>query len=109
MAFKIALNPSYTTTVKVNTPNDKDGFDTSEFKVKFKRVKLDELNALRQLTNLEAMKKVIVGFSELEGDDGKELDFNEVTLDALLNIPQALQALSEAFWVSLFKETNAKN
>jgi len=103
MAFKLAQNPTYTVTVKVSTPNDKDTFDTSEFKAKFKRVKFSELESLREKTQVDVIREVLVGFSNLLDDDNKEVDFNESTLNALLEIPQALAALSESFWTSIFK------
>lgn len=103
MAFKIAQKPTYKTAVKVYTPNDNSGFDTSEFKAEFKRVGMDELEVLKELTQVEVMQKVLVGFSDLTDEDNKPLDFNEVNLNSLLDIPQALTALKEAFWASIFK------
>ena len=103
MAFKLAQKPSYTVPVKVHTPNDKGSFDTSEFKVQFKRTSMEELNALKDTEQVDVMRSVIVGFSDLLDEDDKAVDFNEINLSALLNIPQALQALKLAFWDSIFK------
>jgi hypothetical protein len=103
MAFKIALNPSYTVTVKVELPNDRDGFDKSEFKAKFKRCTVAELDDLREKPMDEALKSVLVGYSNLLDEDNKEVEFNDDNLNALLAIPQARIALNEAFWLSIFK------
>jgi len=103
MAFKLAQNPSYIATVKVSMPNDKDGFDTSEFKAKFKRVSFSELDKLREKTQLEVVKEVVLGYSGLLDENNQEVDFNEDNLNALTSIPQALAALSETFWLSIFK------
>lgn len=103
MAFKIAQKPTYKVTVKVLTPNDKDGFDTSNFKAEFKRVSMDDLEKLREKTQAEVMKEVLTGFSDLLDEDDNPVDFNDITLQALLNIPQALSGLTEAFWSSIFK------
>lgn len=108
MAFKIAQKPSYEVTVKVSTPNDKNGFDTSEYKARFKRVGMDELDELRQLPQREVLQRVMVGFSDLLDEDDAQIDFNEINFNTLLNIPQALNATAEAFWESIFK-AKAKN
>ena len=103
MAFKIAQKASYKASVKVFTPNDNNGFDTSEFKAEFKRVGMHELEALKELTQVEVIKSVLIGFTDLVDEDNKPVDFNELNLNALMDIPQALSALSEAFWTSIFK------
>lgn len=103
MAFKIAQKSSYKVAVKVQTPNDNNGFDTSEFKAEFRRVGMGELEQLRELSQREVIEKVLVGFSDLLDADNKELDFNELNVKALLDIPQAQLALTEAFWNSIFK------
>lgn len=108
MAFKIALTPTYTVNVKVSLPNDKGTFDTSEFKAKFKRVSMEELDALREKTHADALREVLAGYSDLIDEKGEQVDFNEANVNALLSIPQALSALSEAFWASIFN-AKAKN
>lgn len=102
MAFKITQKPVYTIPVVVHTPKDGGGFDASKFKAKFKRVDMAELEELRGLPQLEVQQRVLIGFDELEDDEGL-VEFSDETKAALLNIPQALQALSEAFWGSIFQ------
>lgn len=108
MAFKIAQKNSYKVAVKVQTPNDKNGFDTSEFTAEFKRVGMAELEQIKELTQKEVIKKVLVGFTDLLDEDNNALDYNETNVDALLDIPQAQLALTEAYWSSIFK-AKAKN
>lgn len=103
MAFKLAQKNSYKVKVKVQTPNDNNGFDTSEFTAEFKRVGMQELEQLKDLTQKEVIKTVLVGFADLLDEDNKAVDFNEVNVDSLLDIPQAQLALTEAFWSSIFK------
>ena len=103
MAFKLAQKPSYTVPVKVHTPNDKGTFDTSEFKVQFKRTTMEELNALKDIEQVDVLLGVIVGFSDLLDENDKPVDFNDINLSALLDIPQAQLALKQAFWESIFK------
>lgn len=103
MAFKLALKPTYKATVKVSLPNDRDGFDTHSFKAEFKRVDMDQLDDLQKKPQIDAIKEVIVGFSDLIDEDNNQVEFNEDNLEALLKIPQALAAVCEAFWGSIFK------
>ena len=49
MAFKIALNPTFKTSVEVFTKNDKGFFDKSTFSAIFERVDLDELEEIKKL------------------------------------------------------------
>lgn len=103
MAFKITQKPTFTSRVKVETPNNKGGFDRSDFLVEFKRVGMDEIEELKKLPQKEVMEKVIVGWTELIDDHNNPVDFNEDNLLVLLNISPAIMALSDAFWTSLFK------
>jgi hypothetical protein len=103
MSFNIAQKPSYKTPVKVHTPNDKGGFDTSDFIAHFKRVSMDDIEALKELPQKEVLQQVLVGYSGLLDEDDKEIDFNETNVTTLFNIPQALAALTTAFWSSIFR------
>ncbi len=103
MAFKLAQNPSYIATVKVSMPNDKDGFDTSEFKAKFKRPSTEEIKKFGDKTKEEVVKEYLVGFTNLLDENNQEVDFNEDNLNALIAIPQALDALFQTFQTTLFK------
>jgi hypothetical protein len=103
MAFKLAIKETYKVPVKVSLPNDKGTFDTSEFKAEFRNVKSDELTELSKMPQHEVVLSVLAGFSELLDEEGTALDFNEANVAALLAIPQARYALSEAFWGSLYK------
>lgn len=105
MAFKIALKPSYKVPVKVELPNGKGGFESSTFIAEFKRIGFDELAALRtsEQTHKEMLRDALVGFSDLLDAEDTALDFTPENVDALLNIPQAVSALSEAFWGSIYK------
>lgn len=103
MAFKIAQKPTFIARIKVETPNQKGGFDRSEFQAEFKRVGMEEIDDLRKLPQAEVQEKVLVGWTELIDEDNKPVDFNEDNLRVLINIPQALAALGEGFWGSLFK------
>ena len=103
MAFKLTQKPTFTVPVKVYMPNDKGTFDVSDFNVVFHRPNLEELDELREMKPRDAMTKTIVGWDNLVDEGNAQVGFNEDNLQALLVIPQALKAVNEAFWNSLFK------
>lgn len=103
MSFRVALKPSYTVPVTVQTPKDNGGFDESKFKARFKNVSLDELRELKEMEQRDVMLQVLVGFEDLLDDQDLPLEYNSDNLGVLLAIPQALLGLSEAFWGSIYK------
>jgi hypothetical protein len=103
MAFKISLSPTYRTKVVVETPNVNGKVDKSEFTVEFKRVDMAEFEELRHVKQIDVLRQVTVGFSGLLDENSAEVPFNSATLEALLAIPHALFAMSEAFWASFHK------
>jgi hypothetical protein len=103
MSFKIALTPSYRVKVIVETPNESGRHDKSDFMAEFKRCDIDALEELRKDPQLEVLRKVLVGWDGLIGDDNQPVLYNPTTLEALLAIPQAVFALIEAFWGSIAK------
>lgn len=103
MAFKLTQKPTFTVVVKVDTPNDKGGFDRSDFKAKFKRVTMDEMEELRPKSQREVMREVLAGWEDLVDEGNQAVDFNPEHVDVLLNIPPALTALAESFWGNVVK------
>jgi hypothetical protein len=103
MAFKLTQKPTFTAVVKVETPNEKGGFDRSDFKAKFKRVTTDELDELRIKPQREVLREVLAGWDGLVDDADQAVDFTSEHVEALLNIPPALAALAEVFWSNIVK------
>ncbi|HEX8603490.1 MAG TPA: hypothetical protein VF774_12665 [Pseudoduganella sp.] len=101
--FKIALSATYAVAVNVETPNEKGTFDKSKFTATFKRSDIDQLDELRKLSQRDVLKDVLVGWSGLVDEHDENVPFSPGTRDAVLQIPQALFALAEAFWGSIHK------
>lgn len=108
MAFRLTQKPTFVARVDVETPNCKGGFDSSHFFCEFKRVNMEEQQQLQKEKPVDFLPGVIVGFTDLIDDDGRQVEFNEDNLRALLLIPNALIAIKSAFWeaVSKAKEKN---
>lgn len=103
MAFKIAVTPTYRTKVIVEVPNQHGKFDRNDFMAEFKRVSMDDLDELRKLPQKEVLQQVLTGWSGLLDDENQEVSFNPANLSALLAIPPAFVATTDAFWGSVFK------
>jgi hypothetical protein len=103
MAFKIALSATYTVTVKGELPNDQGKVDKFNFVAEFKRCDLDQLDELRKISQREVLRDVLVGWSGLLDEDNQTVPYNSAAKDAVLAIPQAVFALIEAFWASVYK------
>jgi hypothetical protein len=103
MAFKLAKNPTFCANVDVLTPNDKCGHDKSSFVVSFHRKKTSELDRLRGMQQADVLREVVAGWKELVDENGQEVIFSNENLEALLEIPEAVYAMSMAFWQSIVK------
>lgn len=109
MAFRLAQSETYKAKVVVSLPTEKARFEKSDFTAEFKRFSTEDLEEFRKtLTNREVVEKAIVGWSGVLDDDNLQVPFNEDNLKAMLAIPQALNALIQAFWGSIF-EAREKN
>jgi hypothetical protein len=104
MAFKIAVIETFKRTVKVNTPKaDGAGFTESTLKVIYKRVTVEKINELRDKKMKEAMLEVVTGFEDFLDADDQPIPVTEENISLLLSVPEALAAINDEFWVSLYK------
>lgn len=103
MAFRLTKNPTFSAKVKVVTPNDRAGFDTSTLTVKYRRPGVDESIELQTLTARDVMLKVLIGWEDFLDEDNQPVEFSDATLAAILSDPAALLAINDAFWSTAIK------
>lgn len=103
MSFKMTQKPTFSTTVTVNVPNDKGGFDKNTFVAKFKRPTMDELQALRESasSNEDVVRRMLVDWDLKDGDTNESVAFSQDNLEALLQISPTAFATAQAFWESV--------
>lgn len=105
MAYCIQKDPTFTTQIDVVEPGTSETgeVETSSFVAKFKRLNDEECKSIRDSgeTDIEQLRKVLVGWYGLVDASGAEVPFSDATRDALLSIPAALHAISVAFFPSL--------
>lgn len=98
MAFKLQQKETFSTPVVVNIPNDKGGFDKSTYVAKWKRPKLDEMDALRRLDNVELCRTQMVGWELRDADTNEDVPFTKDNLEAALQVLPTPLASATAFW-----------
>ena len=100
MAFKRTQKPTFTTLVTVNIANDKGGFDKNTFMGRFKRLSADELKAMREaeLTNEEVVRRTLTDWDLRDAETNEAVPFNELEMEALLQITPTPYATAQAFW-----------
>ena len=104
--LKVADNPSFTHTVKVQTPVD-GGHKEETFKATFAVMPVSKMQGF-DLTTEEGtrgmLEEVLVEAGDLVGDDGKTaLDWNTELRDQLLDMPHVRGALFETYQAALSK------
>jgi hypothetical protein len=102
--FAIAEKPTFTASVTVVIPGDADDGkpETHTFVARYKRLPKEEFKSLlqRQVTQDDAMRELVVGWSGLPDNAGNEVPFSTEHLESLLAIPQMSLALSRVFYLN---------
>jgi len=118
--FKLAVNPTYTATVKVAIPSDGGKTIQREFQAEFKRLtqsELDEINdrllgfkskegeedyeEVERLTDDELVRMVMVGWAGVQDESGADLEFNEANLSALLDVFPVRPSIVKTFFATI--------
>ncbi len=100
--FVISRSPKFKTNVEVWMKNEKGVDVKSTFKAIFLRVTSSELEGLHasDQTTRDFLRQKLVGWEELANDAGDLVEFNSENLEILLEMPEALTALSQALSAS---------
>lgn len=101
MPYVLTRRTTFTMQVTVSEPgNSADGsIDEFRFVAEFKRYDGDQIEALLKENKpvRAALQDLLVGWSGLHDENGRELPFNDSYRDALLKIPPAVVGLWTAF------------
>lgn len=109
--FKMQQSATYKWPVKISIPVDGGKYETQEFEANFKRLKRDEIVALKEsdIDDTEAVKMVLLGWSGIVGEDGAEVPFSDENLVKLLNVTGVTTAIANSFFDSVTGAAKAKN
>lgn len=119
MAFVLKQSDTYSWPVTFDVPVDGGRHERQTFDGEFKRLPQSKIGPLvAELQRLEDMgdldrvteiaKEVLVGWSGITGDDGKEIPFSEKAVAQLLEVPLLAVAILKAYMDSI-KGAKRKN
>ena len=99
MAFIRKKTKVYSWPVEIKTPSEtKVGeFDTTNFIGKFVRLSRTELDSFESSTEFEALKKVLVGWEDVNEEDGTPIQFSDKVLKEFAEDIDFVAGVLEAF------------
>ena len=99
MAFVRKKTKVYPWPVEVKTPSEtKIGeFDTTIFTGKFIRLSRPELDSFESATEFDALKKVLVGWEDVNEEDGTPIEFSDEVLKEFAEDIDFVAGVLEAF------------
>lgn len=88
MTFKLVSGEDRTfkAKVKFQMPNDKGTHDTVGFTAIYRMMPTDEAAKSTDLTALEFARRVLIGFEDVQDENGNAVDFSEENKEALLQV-----------------------
>ena len=107
MGFKLDQSGTYKWPVTVEVPVDDGRHDKQKFDGEFKRITQSRIREMGQLietgdlTDVDLVKEVLVGWEGIEDDQGNELKFSQSKLKQLLDVPMVATAIATSFFDSI--------
>lgn len=107
MAFVLKRSGSYSWPVHFDIPVDGGRFERQTFDCDFKQLSQSRIQELSEgigndeLSALEIAAEVLVGWSGVTDDEGKEVPFSQKSLADLLEVPMLASAIVMAYFESL--------
>lgn len=105
--FKLATSDFYREKIKVHVPQGLGKHTVVSFVAHFKHLARDRIeDVVRELqsgdlTESALLREVVVGFEEVQDEDGHPLEYSDPARDKLLNIAYVHSAVMTAFLDSL--------
>ena len=99
MAFVRKKTKGYPWPVEVQTPSETEigEFVTTSFIGKFVRLSREELDSFESATEFEALKKVLVGWEDVNEEDGTPIEFSDKVLKEFSEDIDFVAGVLEAF------------
>lgn len=103
MAFVLKQSDTYSWPVSFDIPVDGGRFQRVTFDGVFKRVSQSRLREIGQLiqdeqiTEAEVATEILVGWSGITDDDGKEMPFSQKALAQLLDVPMLAGVIATTY------------
>tara|TARA_R100000152_G_C6744171_1_gene167875 strand:+ start:660 stop:992 length:333 start_codon:yes stop_codon:yes gene_type:complete len=110
MSFVRKKISAYPWPVEIKKPSETTPgeFETSTFIIKFKRLKKTELVKFEAEQDYGALKKIIVGWSQIQDEDGKDIPFSDKELKAFSEDVDFVAGVVQAF-SAFYQNAQEKN
>lgn len=114
MPFKLSKASSYSWPVSCELPIDGGEYETQVFEATFKRKTQSWITDISKqmdddkVTTADVARELVIGWSGITDDAGKEVPFSQAALDQVLDVPTVAVAIVSAFFRSVMgvKEKN---
>jgi len=106
LAFVLKQSGTYSWPVAFDLPIDGGRHERQTFDGEFKRLPQSKIGPMDQITDIA--RDVLVGWSGINDDHGKEIPFSQKALDELLEVPFLAIAVLKAYMDSI-KGAKRKN
>ena len=109
MAFVLDDSSTYFWPISLQVPIDGGKFQRCDFQVEFQRIPQSELLELLAaqteglLSDVDIVKKIMVGWKDVTDSEGEEVPFTNVNRDQLLEVVGMASAIGEIFLESRAK------
>ena len=99
MAFVRKKTKVYSWPIDVKKPSVKKvgEFETTRFIGKFNRLKRSELNSFEEATEYDALERVLVGWEDINEEDGTPVEFNKENLKEFAEDTDFVAGVLDAF------------
>ena len=101
--FRFVKNAAVWWPVTVDVPADGGTVEQKRFELKFKRLKVSEIEEIRQLGNVDFVLRTAVDWRGLD-DEGKAVPFGASTIAEIMDEPGVAEAIGRA-WGSFLTAT----
>ena len=107
MAFVLKQSDSYSWPVAFDVPVDGGRHQRQTFDGEFRRLSQSRIREIGQqieageTTDAELAAEVLIGWSGITDDDGKEVPFSQAALQQLLDVPMLATAIATSYFGSL--------
>lgn len=106
MAFVLKQSDTYSWPVTFDVPVDGGRHQRQSFDGEFRRLSQSRIREIGQqieageTTDAEVAAEVLVGWSGITDDDGKDVPFSQAAMERLLDVPMLATAIATAYFGS---------
>jgi hypothetical protein len=104
MAFILKQSDGFIWPVSIELPVDGGVYEVQTFDVKFKRMSQNWIRDIakkidtEEVADVDVAREVVMGWSGITDDAGKDLPFSQKALEQLLNVPRMASELVMLFF-----------